>query len=105
MGDLTVRQAEVLGFIKSHMAKKGYAPTLREIRTFLGCSSTNGPSDHLKALVRKGYITRDGMASRAIRLVDQNEAFLRGDKRPPPGERCSCPGHLQGCEFYDAERG
>ena len=33
--------------------------------------STNGVNDHLKALERKGYLTRDNLKSRALRPVDK----------------------------------
>lgn len=37
--------------------------------TAFGIKSTNGINDHLRALERKGYITRDPLKSRAIRVV------------------------------------
>ena len=57
---LTHRQQMVLDFIKSSLAEKGYAPTLREIGDHMGIASTNGVNDHLVALVRKGHLTRAG---------------------------------------------
>lgn len=64
---LTERQAEVLEFISEHIADTGFPPTIREIGDRLGISSTNGVNDHLKALERKGYLTREDAKSRAIR--------------------------------------
>lgn len=57
---LTHRQRMVLDFIKSSLAEKGYAPTLREIAEHMGISSTNGVNDHLNALIRKGALLRAG---------------------------------------------
>jgi SOS-response transcriptional repressor LexA len=51
---LTERQAEILVYIKANT--RTTAPTLREIGKRFGISSTNGVADHLRALVRKGYI-------------------------------------------------
>ena len=62
-------QRQVFEFIRSHIAGKGYPPTLREIGSALGVSSTNGVADHLRRLEKKGYIAREPNASRAIRLV------------------------------------
>lgn len=64
---LTDRQAAVLDFIADHISGTGFPPTIREIGDHLGISSTNGVNDHLKALERKGYLTREDAKSRAIR--------------------------------------
>jgi repressor LexA len=37
----------------------------------MGIRSTNGVNDHLRALERKGYLRREDMKSRALRLVSQ----------------------------------
>lgn len=66
MEELTERQAEVLRFIERRITEQGYPPTLREIGEELGIRSTNGVNDHLKALERKGLLSRDGHRSRAL---------------------------------------
>ena len=67
---LTDRQQLVLEFIQASITERGYPPTIREIGEHLQIRSTNGVNDHLKALERKGYITREDMKSRAVRPVD-----------------------------------
>lgn len=57
----------VLDFIKESIASRGYPPTLREIGAKMGIKSTNGVNDHLRALERKGYLTREDMKSRALK--------------------------------------
>src|SRR4051794_15104200 len=57
----------VLDFIRSSITDRGYPPTLREIGAKMGIRSTNGVNDHLRALERKGYLTREDMKSRALR--------------------------------------
>ena len=57
----------VLDFIRSSITDRGYPPTLREIGARMGIRSTNGVNDHLRALERKGYLTREDMKSRALR--------------------------------------
>jgi repressor LexA len=64
---LTERQEMVLQYIQSSITERGYPPTLREIGNFMGIRSTNGVNDHLRALERKGYLTREDMKSRALR--------------------------------------
>jgi repressor LexA len=62
---LTERQREVLDFIENKIARDGYPPTIREIGDHLHIRSTNGVSDHLKALQRKGFLSRTESKSRA----------------------------------------
>lgn len=67
MQKLTERQKAVLDFIVESIHDRGYPPTLREIGNHLGIRSTNGVNDHLRALERKGYLTREDMKSRTLR--------------------------------------
>ena len=67
MVGLTQRQQMVLDFIRQSISDRGYPPTLREIGARMGIRSTNGVNDHLRALERKGYLTREDMKSRALR--------------------------------------
>ena len=70
MQGLTKRQAQTLGFIRQSIEERGYPPTLREIGEHMGLRSTNGVNDHLRALERKGYLRREDMKSRALKLVE-----------------------------------
>jgi repressor LexA len=67
----------VLQYIQSSITERGYPPTLREIGNFMGIRSTNGVNDHLRALERKGYLTREDMKSRALRptVLSANGSF------------------------------
>jgi len=66
---LTKRQREILGFIEEMITGVGKSPTIREIGEKFQISSTNGVRDHLKALMKKGYIRKQSMISRGIELV------------------------------------
>jgi repressor LexA len=67
MQPLTERQEAILEFIRHSIRERGYPPTLREIGAQMSIRSTNGVSDHLRALERKGYLRREDMKSRALR--------------------------------------
>jgi repressor LexA len=69
---LTDRQDLILQFIRHSIRERGYPPTLREIGAQMGIRSTNGVSDHLRALERKGYLRREDMKSRALRPVEDD---------------------------------
>lgn len=66
---LTFRQRQVLDCIQNSIGEKGYPPTVRELQELLSIRSSNGVADHLKALERKGYIVRERVLSRGIRVV------------------------------------
>jgi repressor LexA len=76
---LTTRQREIYDFLKDKILNRGYGPTVREIGTQFGIRSPNGVMCHLKALERKGLISREAHMSRAIQLAD------------PPPRRMSLP--------------
>ncbi len=77
---LTQRQQMVLDFIRQSIADRGYPPTLREIGARMGIRSTNGVNDHLRALERKGYLTREDMKSRALRPTAHANSAGASDK-------------------------
>src|SRR5437870_7530544 len=64
---LTSRQKEIYDFLLKSIREKGYAPSIPEIGVKFNIASTNGVSDHLKALEKKGYIRRVG--KRAIEVL------------------------------------
>ena len=66
---LTDRQEEILEYIQRYIQTQGYPPTIREIGTAFGIRSTNGVNDHLKALEKKGFLSRDTLKSRAMRPI------------------------------------
>ncbi len=97
---LTQRQREILDFITASIDGRGYPPTLREIGEYFGIRSTNGVNDHLKALEKKGYITREDLKSRAMRPVaaraEAEQASRNGGADVIPIERARA-----GDEYYD----
>ena len=64
---LTFRQKEIYDFLLKTIREKGFAPSIPEIGRQFKIASTNGVSDHLKALEKKGYIRRVG--KRAIEVL------------------------------------
>lgn len=66
---LTPRQREVLDYIISEIERLQRPPTIRDLGTYLGLSSSNAVVQHLSALERKGFISRAANSSRAIVLT------------------------------------
>ncbi len=65
---LTLRQQEIYDFLRDKIVNRGYGPTVREIGLQFGIKSPNGVMCHLKALEKKGLISRESHMSRAIQL-------------------------------------
>lgn len=68
---LTPRQTEIYGIIRDSIVNQQRAPTVREICDATGIKSPNGVMCHLKALERKGWISRKANLARAIQLTDE----------------------------------
>lgn len=107
MQGLTDRQHQVLDYIRQSINERGYPPTLREIGAHMGIRSTNGVNDHLRALERKGYLTREDMKSRALRPreLDAEERAMR-DGHPANGSNgapdgVAAPANDQGADIVD----
>lgn len=76
--ELTKRQQEIYDFIENQIANRGFPPTVREIGAHFKISSPNGVMCHLKALEKKGLITRENHASRAITLTASSRSITAG---------------------------
>ena len=61
---LTVRQVEVLSYVRGRIAA-GLVPTVREVAAHFGMGH-HGAYCHLKALERKGCVARAGRTSRTL---------------------------------------
>ncbi|MGI8728355.1 MAG: transcriptional repressor LexA [Solirubrobacterales bacterium] len=67
--NLTKRQSEIYEFIKTHLDKTGYPPTVREIGAALGLHSPSTVHAHLAKLEKSGALRRDPSKPRAIELL------------------------------------
>lgn len=65
-------QRRIYDFLVERSAD-GIPPSVREISTAVGLRSTSSVQANLDALEEKGYITRDPMLKRSIRIVGQND--------------------------------
>src|SRR3989344_7242433 len=63
---ITKRQKQALDFIKSYLNKKGYAPSLEEIKGHLKLSSVSTAHHHVKALEALGLLIKEENQPRAL---------------------------------------
>ena len=70
--NLTKRQQEIFEYVKRYSAKHGYPPTVRDIGSAIGLTSSSTVHTHLANLEKLGLIKRDPTKPRAIEvLVDK----------------------------------
>jgi len=67
---LTQRQENILAIIGRETSRNCISPTLREIGDECGISSSNGVYDHLRALMRKGYVEPGQRKMRGLALTE-----------------------------------
>ena len=70
----TERQRSILSVIRAFTAERGYPPSVREIGERVGLSSSSTIHAHLKALERRGMISRDPTKPRAMRSAGPSPA-------------------------------
>ena len=76
MGELSSRQRQVLDYIRSTVADRGYPPSVREIGEAVGLSSPSTVHAHLSTLVREGYLRRDPAKPRAIEVLGPDDSAI-----------------------------
>ena len=69
MKTLTRRQNDVLNIIEEMTGEKGYPPSMREITARMNLASAAGIHKHIKALVRKGFLSKEDFLSRSLKIV------------------------------------
>lgn len=69
MKGLTTRQQEILDFIQLQFRQEQFWPSIREIQEQFGFKSTNAVMGHLRALERKGYLSRAPGQARTFRVT------------------------------------
>lgn len=71
MTALKPKEQRVLDYLKENIAKKGYAPSVREICQDLNIKSTSTAHMYIERLANKGYIIRQNGKSRTIILPQE----------------------------------
>jgi repressor LexA len=83
---LTRRQKEVMDFLSSFIANKGYSPSYEEIASGLGLASLATVHKHIQALEAKQYLRRSYNHSRSLEVAERfvtEEQSRRPESSPP----------------------
>jgi repressor LexA len=74
---LSERQQRILEFLGDYIEENGYPPSIREIGSAAGISSTSVVSYNLRRLEERGYISRDREVSRGLKLTSDTYVEFR----------------------------
>ncbi len=88
MKGITLRQQEVLGYIQLFQKETGTWPSFREIESHFGFKSTNAVMGHVRALEKKGFISRVPGQARTFRITGD---YDEGSRPPESGNVVDIP--------------
>jgi repressor LexA len=107
MKTLSRRQQAILQFIEHFLDENDYPPTIRDIQSELGISSTSVVDYNLKALESRGQIRRNSKISRGIELVNRSAGRRNVVAIPvigqiAAGQPIPVPGDLEGSDATES---
>ncbi|MCM2276656.1 MAG: transcriptional repressor LexA [Oligoflexia bacterium] len=73
-GKLSAKQAEVLRVIQEGITREGRPPTYRDIARSCGYEAVGTVQDHVRALIRKGYLRKEPGVARGLQLSHRSES-------------------------------
>ena len=83
---LSAKQQGIIDFIHRFLVDNGYPPTVRDIQSGCGISSTSVVDYHLRILEKDGYIRRHPEVSRGIELLTRSLTSLSRVQVPVIGQ-------------------
>ena len=72
---LSPKQAKVLAFIEKEISVAGRPPSLRDIARHFGYAAVGTVEDHVRALIKKGFLEKDGSTHCGLRLSYSSESM------------------------------
>ena len=69
---LTLKQLQILSFIREEVAHSGRPPTYRDIAAHCGYEAVGTVQDHIRALIQKGFLEKEAGVARGIRLTHRS---------------------------------
>ena len=81
---ISIKQREILEYIKNEILNRGYPPAVREICEAVNLKSTSSVHSHLETLEKNGYIRRDPTKPRAIEICDDTFQTVRTETASLP---------------------
>lgn len=72
---LSPKQAKILTFIEKEIARTGRPPTYRDIAKYCGYEAIGTVQDHIKALMKKGFLRKEEGVARGLQLAHRTESI------------------------------
>lgn len=72
---LSPKQAEVLRYFEREISRTGRPPTYRDIARHIGCDAVGTVQDHVRALIKKGYLQKEPGVARGLKLAHRSESL------------------------------
>ncbi len=97
---MSERQRRILHYLEEFIGENGYPPSIRQIQSALGLSSTSVVDYNLNLLEQRGLITRQRRSSRSITVTGMASSFAPGQREVPvlgaiaAGQPIPVPGDL-----------
>lgn len=77
---VNAKAKEVLEYIRRDIKDLGYPPSVREICKGVCLKSTSSVHTYLNQLADAGYITKTGLKTRALRILDEDNGLAHEDQ-------------------------
>ena len=74
---LTKRQKQFYDFIKRFIERRGFAPTLEEIKKHFRLSTLSGVHEHIDNLVDKGFLVKNENIARGVSLMEITTGLIK----------------------------
>jgi repressor LexA len=108
MTELTSPQRRVFDFVREKLLNGHPAPSMREMSKRFGWSSSRASSDHINALIRKGWLLAERGKARSLRLANYPKSLSRAVEIPifgtiPAGSPAGRQQEAKGCASIDIE--
>jgi repressor LexA len=71
---LSPKQADILAYIEAAVARFGRPPTYRDIAKHFNFAAVGTVQDHVRALIRKGFLVKDEGVARGIQLAHRSQS-------------------------------
>lgn len=77
MATLTKRQKQIYDYTESYINKKGFSPTLEEIKKHFRLSSLSTIHQHIGVLADKGFVAKNDNSARGISLIEKTAKLVK----------------------------
>ncbi len=73
----TKKQQELLEFINQFVIEHGYGPSYREIMAGCNYTSVATVAVHVKNLISRGHLIKNGRSARSLKIVGENSEIVQ----------------------------